>query len=379
MFACSKDTENSIIESSSTVSSTQNLESSSNSSAAVSNNVSKTISNTISNTSEAESSTPVTEEPQYSFQERSTDKYYNVLLRILQENGTFYTYYGLADEKKNIIIPPEYISNVQVITDNRFYAKYTTIAFLINDKNEVLYEANYIDFNLDTRIGNSSIYNELTHKYRSYLIDENGEILDDSWDSLCMNDNGFYATKCEKLYELDGYGKLIGEYDTSPKIIDSSNEKIDIMVQGSPLELFLMYGAADKEGNIIVPLKYNNEPIMISDNRIFVDSHYGTFDSEVNVIYDLDGNILCEGYEDLQFYTDYNVEKENRIYSEYGVAGDLIDDYNIVFDYYLIDKNGDVICELPYSNCYFLDMDTLCVQDSEESEKYYVEIVDLIV
>lgn len=378
LFACSKESEESTNENVSALISSDNSEVSSED---LLKGVSES-SNIVSDSSETdESNAGIEEQPQYTYQKRSTDNYYDVFLRVDNDNGTYDTFYGLADENKNIFIPCNYTRNVVVLSDSRFCVSNNFNYMLVNNKNEIVYQSKGISFNKETGIGASSEYNETTHEYRSYLIDLNGKILDDSWDSIINNDNGFYAYRDDILYELDGCGKLIGKYDTSPKIVDTIKGKYDILfLQEDPTYYAVYYGLADKEGNMIIPFKYNSMPYMINDNCIIIQGRYGTFDSEVNVIYDIEGNVLCESYELLDFFTDYTVDIEDRVFSEYGIAGHFIgfDDDTVLYEYYLISQYGEVVCDLPYYSISFLDNNTLFVQESAESEKYSLEIASLI-
>lgn len=147
----------------------------------------------------------------YEFKKRENDNYYDII-----NNGT---YYGLANENQEIIISCNYTKPVQILSENSFYARRGNFCVIIDAGNVVLYQADAIQFHQKTRVGCSSIFDKTTHEWSSYLIDENGNILDDSWESICMNENGFYAFRDNICYELDGYGKLIGKYDTSPKVI----------------------------------------------------------------------------------------------------------------------------------------------------------------
>jgi len=95
-------------------------------------------------------------------------------------------------------------------------------------------------------------------------------------------------------------------------------------------------------------------------------------DSTGTDMYDFSGNIIFEGYFSIGFYN------KDGIFYEYGIASECIDDDYGIFKYYLINQKGETLCELPYHNISFEDEDTLCVQDSENSEEYLVNIADLI-
>jgi hypothetical protein len=123
-------------------------------------------------------------------------------------------------------------------------------------------------------------------------------------------------------YELDASGKLIGKYDTSPKVIGTIKGKYNIMFQQEdPTSLPIYYGLTDQEGKYIVPLKYNREPFVIRDDRIIASYSYSTVDSTKYVIYDTDGNVICDQYELMQFYTDYMVKSDDRLYPNTALPG----------------------------------------------------------
>ena len=285
--------------------------------------------------------------------------------------------YGLADENKVIFIPCEYYRQIEIINDNRFCAAKSDKYYLLNEKCEVLYTADFMFFNYTSGYGVAKFNNGSSNEKKCYLINLDGKILDDKWDNIELRgqNEGFYDTKGKMLFELDNNGKVIKEVDTSPKIFDSTNDKIDIIYQENPLDLYGFYGAIDKKGNVIIPIKnnkYNRGIKVIGDNCILASYGYGTFDSSGTDIYDFNGNLINKEYESLLFYN------ENGVYTQYGIAGNLIDENKIVFRYYLINQKAEVICELSYYSVNFKDKDTLCVQDSENSSKHYIKLNELL-
>lgn len=312
--------------------------------------------------------------------QRDDSNYYDVVNYVYNgtavneaARGYYPKSYGLADENQVIFIPCEYRRKITVISDNRFCADNNEGYFLLNKEHEVIYRADSIFFGNNPEYGIARFWNG-DEQTIYYLIDTDGKIVDDSWDFVESRDDGFYATKSEKLFELDNKGKVIKEVDTSPKIIDSTHDKIDLVYQEHPLDLYGFFGALDKKGNVIVPIEYNGGVQIICDNCIFASFCYGTVDSTGTDMYDFSGNKLCEGYSSIDFYN------KDGVFYEYGIAdkGFYDSSNNIKYNSYLINRKGEVICEISYYSVSFEDEDTLCVQDSENSEEYLVNIADLI-
>lgn len=298
---------------------------------------------------------------------RYNDRAVNVNMR------KYYPYkYGLADKNQQIFIPCEYDRQIVIINDDRFCAFKGAQDFLLNKKCEIIYTANSIWYIDKYGLAIARKDNEC------YLIDIDGNVKSEKRDYLTTNDyaEGFYAEKGERLFELDKNGKVTKEVDLTPKVINSSNDKIDIVRYDNPLNLYEYYGAVDKKnGKEIISAKnnrYNREIVIIGENCILAYYGYSTYDSTGADIYDFEGNLLSNEYEYLDFY------KDNGVFTQYGIAGDLIDDYYIIFKYYIINQKAEVLCELPYYSVTFKDKDTLLVQDSENASKYEVKIADLI-
>jgi hypothetical protein len=221
----------------------------------------------------------------------------------------YYPYrYGLADKNEVILVPCEYDRPIEIIRDDRFLITKGPRTYLINRKCEVIYEAISIRYNY-----NAGYFIALMKDDIYYLVDLEGKVISDKWDYITIKDEygGFYAILEERLFELGNDGKVIQEIDISPKIINSSHEKIDIVRQDGPLQLHAYYGAVDKNGKVIVPVgKYNRGVSIIGDNCIIASYGYGIFDSTGGDMYDFEGNIITDEYELLYFY------KDNGIYTQ---------------------------------------------------------------
>lgn len=133
------------------------------------------------------------------------------------------------------------------------------------------------------------------------------------------------------------------------------------------------FGVKNRNGEIIIPAEYNAGIDLIGENRICAKYGWQLIEYNRCIIFDFKGNIICDKFNDIGFK-----KNENGSYYKYGIAWYSKEDNNYAQEDYLINQNGDIISDLDYYDYGFEDEETLWVQDTEESVKRIIKIIDLI-
>lgn len=168
------------------------------------------------------------------------------------------------------------------------------------------------------------------------------------------------------------------EHSDTASVTDTSST-ISTIADGS-LEIFERFedeygylGVKDKQGNIVIPAKYT-DIWELGSNRILAGHGSCSAGNNFYDLYDYKGNIICDKFNFVSFYTDNNNKK-----GKYGIGAIFLDDVSILNseDRYIINQDGKMLYKLDCLDYGFENENTFWVIDTPDSEKRYIYIPDL--
>ena len=268
--------------------------------------------------------------------------------------------FGVLTSDGEIVVPPVYSSAVSA-GDNCFIVERTfedgtREAALIDSQGKIIFE--YFRGNILPIYFENKIYVLIADAFEGadYLIKPDGtKALDIEFQNLfysytAVSEQGFEPEEMikgiynDEYYLINYKGEISGIYNKKPKVKKPFGQGMNLMAayklyQGNYKTL--LFGVSDSDGNEIVPCYYNS--IYYTGDRIVVrrGDEQGLGESDVVMIYDNNGNIVCD--KGIFCWIDIEYGAETGI----GTAVSEWDDEIMatVGGYWVIDKNGKKISD----------------------------------
>lgn len=264
-------------------------------------------------------------------------------------------HYGVIDFKGELVVPPVY-SRAYSAGENRFVVEKTAenserMSALIDNEGKIVFDyfrGSLLPIEWENKV---SVLIADAFSNSDYLINTHGEkVLNIGFESLfysytAVAGKGFDAGEMikgiynDEYYLINFKGEIVGIYNESPKVKKALSENLDLVAaykiyQGNYKTL--LFGVSDKNGKEIIPCDFTS--VYYVGDRIIGrrGEEQGLDYSDVAVIYDLSGNLLCDRDVYHSIAIDYGADTGIGI-----VMGEWNEETaSVVGGYWVIDKNG---------------------------------------
>lgn len=233
--------------------------------------------------------------------------------------------YGVVDKNGNVVVPPVY-GNACAVSENSFIVERWNAdkreAALVDKDGNILYD--YFRGTIRPARYGEEIHVLLVETFsgNGFLIDTNGKpVLDMEFGSLrwahttgwdgYTPDELIAGISGDKYYLINYKGEILHVFGEEPKVKEDLGEGFNLMAAYRKYEgnyKTLLFGVSDKNGNEIVPCEY---PTLYFTGDRFVcrdGDEQGLGPRDIVVIYDTDGNVVCEGGKFSLVTIDYGAE-----------------------------------------------------------------------
>ncbi len=278
--------------------------------------------------------------------------------------------FGVIDKDGNIVVPPEY-SKAYAVDGNSFIVERWNAgsreSALIDKDGNIIFD--YFKGGLLPAYYGEEVYVLIVDTFsgNDFLIDTNGNrIIDIEFEDLFWaqttgwdgydSDEIIKGISNGKYYLINYKGEIVNAFGDEPIIKESFGEDFNLMaVYGNYTGNYktLLFGVNDKNGNEIIPCKYLT--LYFTGDRFIgrQGDEQGLSPDDIVVIYDTQGNIVCESGKfslvtieygaDTGIAVDFN-ECEWDDDGSFSIGGNWVVDKNgnkLSDEYDRIDKNSD--------------------------------------
>ena len=268
------------------------------------------------------------------------------------------TKFGILDAEGNVVLPPVY-DNAVAVGNNCFIVEKVNSGVresaLVDSDGKVIFD--YFKGNLLPVFHEGNVRMLIVDESdgTDFLIDTDGEaVLDIGFENLFYAHTtgwaGYESTEAvkgisnNKYYLIDYTGKVIGIFGEEPSVKKSYGNGINLTAAYRPYSgnyKTLLFGACDDSGREIVPCEY---PTLNFTGDRFIGrrgDEQGLDPHDVVVIYDTDGNVVCESGRFHNISFDYRAETGIGV-----VMGEWSDELMMsIGGCWVIDKNGNKLSE----------------------------------
>ncbi len=274
--------------------------------------------------------------------------------------------FGVIDKDGNIVVPPIYGKARAVDADSFIVERWNKgqcESALVDKEGNVIYD--YFAGYLIAADYREEIYVLIVDTFdgNDLLIDTNGnKLLDMEFDDLFWAQttgwDGYSSGEIikgivnDKYYLINYKGEIVNVFGEEPTVKDSLGAGFDL-IASYQRKKGLLFGVRNENGEVIVPCQY---PTLYFTGDRFVcrdGDEQGLGPDDIVVIYDTQGNVVCEGGKFSLITIDYGAdtgigvdfnESEWDYEGSFNLGGNWVIDKNgnkLSDEYDRIDKNSD--------------------------------------